>query len=239
MENTDKTSATPAKSTSSAFSWGSFSEDVWMRYSRQILTVVVAIVVAAGVWFAWSAVRDRNAEKDNKLLGSVYVLLREENLPAAEQSLLSFLSQNPSGIAADKGNLYLGKTLYMQQRYDEALAAYGKVEKRGKDVALLYAGALHGQAAAYMQKADYAKAVEVLNELVKNYAARTGNPEENLVESEAVDFSPNIPNALWKLALCNRELGQTAEAKAAAERLIKVYPGTREAGDAEKLMTTL
>ena len=90
-----------------------------------------------------------------------------------------------------------------------------------------------------MQKADYAKAVEVLNELVKNYAARTGNPEENLVESEAVDFSPNIPNALWKLALCNRELGQTAEAKAAAERLIKVYPGTREAGDAEKLMTTL
>lgn len=213
--------------------------DVWVRYSRQILTVLVVIVVAAAVWFGWSAIRARNAEKDNKLLGSVYVLLREENLPAAEQALLSFLAENPSGIARDKGNLYLGKILYLEQRYDEALAAYEKVEKRGKDVALLYAGALHGRAAAHMQKAEYAKAVEALDELVKNYGARTGNPEENLAGSEVVDFSPNIPNALWKLALCHKELGQTAEAKAAAERLVKVYPGTREAADAEKLLTTL
>ena len=239
MANTDKTSATPVKSSSSAFSWGGFSEDVWMRYSRQILTVVVVVVVAAAAWFGWNAIQERNAEKDNKLLGSVYVLLREENLPAAEQSLLSFLSENPSGIARDKGNLYLGKTLYLEQRYDEALVAYGKVEKRGKDVALLYAGALHGRAAAHMQKAEYAQAVEVLNELIKTYAARTGNPEENLAGSEVVDFSPNIPNALWKLALCERELGQTAEAKTAAERLVKAYPGSREAADAEKLLTTL
>lgn len=239
MENKENTPATPDRSTSGAFSLGGFSEEIWMRYSRQILTAAAVIVLAAVVWFGWSAVRARNAEADNKLLGSIYVLLREENLPAAEQGLLSFLSESRSKVAQDKANLYLGKILYLEQRYDEALAAYEKVGKSGKKTALLYGGALHGRAAVHMQKGEYDKAIVVLDELVEAYGARTGNPEENLTGSEVVDFTPNISNALWKLALCHRELGQTDGARTAAERLIKAYPGTREAGDAEKLLTTL
>jgi TolA-binding protein len=239
MENKENIPGTPDQSTSGGFSLATFSEDLWMRYSRQILTVAGAIVVVAAVWFGWSAVRARNAEADNKLLGSVYVLLREENLPAAEQALLSFLSEGRSAVAEDKANLFLGKILYLQQRYDEAQAAYEKVSDGGKKVSLLYGGALHGRAAIHMQKSEYDKAIVVLDELVDTYGARTGNPEENLAGSEVVDFTPNIANGLWKLALCHRELGQVDGARAAAERLIKAYPGTREAGDAEKLLTTL
>jgi TolA-binding protein len=239
MENKENIPGTPDSSTAGGFSLATFSEDLWMRYSRQILTVVAAIVLVAAVWFGWSAIRARNAEADNKLLGSVYVLLREENYPAAEQALLSFLSEGRSGIAQDKANLFLGKILYLQERYDEAQAAYEKVGKGGKDVSLLYGGALHGRAAVHMQKSEYDKAVAVLEELVETYGARKGNPEENLSGSEVVDFTPNIANALWKLALCQRELGQIDGAKASAERLVKAYPGTREAGDAEKLLTTL
>lgn len=234
MENTDKPQ-TPA----SGFSLGSFSEDVWIRYSRQIVIVAVALVVALAAWFGWKTVSERAAEADNKKLGAIYVLLREENLSAAEQGLASFLAGNPAGLAADKANLYLGKVYFQQQRYDEAIAAYGNVRNRGTEVGLLRAGALHGMAASHMQKAEYAQAVALLTELIDTYGVRTGDPEESLVGQEVADFAPNIANALWKLALCQRELGQTAEAKATAERLVRTYPASREAQDAAKLATVL
>jgi TolA-binding protein len=234
MENTENTQA-PA----SGFSLSTFSEDLWIRYSRQIVIVAVALVLAVVAWFGWKAVSARALDADNKKLGSIYVLLREENLPAAEAALNSFLAGKPAGLAADKANLYLGKTYFLQQRYDEAIAAYGEVGDRGTKVGLLHAGALHGMAASHMQKAEYAQAVDLLKELVDTYGARTGAPEENLVGQEVGDFAPNIANALWKLALCQRELGLREDAKATAERLVRVYPASREAKDAEKLLTVL
>lgn len=234
MENTDKT-PTPV----SGFSWSTFSEDLWFRYMKQIIVAVVVIVLAVAVWVGMGSMRKQQAEADNKRLGDIYVLLREENLPAAEQALLVFLAEDPSGLARDKANLFLGKIYYAQQRYDEALTAYGAVKSGGKATALLHAGALHGRAAAHMQKGEYAEAIKALDELVSNYGARTGDPKENLAGEEVVDFAPNVPNALWKLALCHRELGQTSEAKAAAERLVKAYPGTREGADAAKLLAIL
>jgi tetratricopeptide (TPR) repeat protein len=197
------------------------------------------VVIAVAGWFGWSSLRERRAEAENKRLGTAYVLLRQENPAAAEQALRAFLASNPSGLARDKANLFLGKLLYRQERYDEALQAYELVEADGKPVALIGAGALHGRAAVYMQKSDYARAAGLLDELVNAYGARTGDPRENLAGEEVVDFSPNVPNALWKLALCRRALGETDKARAAAERLVRAYPGSREAQDAEKLIATL
>jgi TolA-binding protein len=234
MENSEQ-----PKAPVPGFSLSAFSEEMWIRYSRQIVIGAIVIVIALVAWFGYKAVAARTAEADNKKLGAIYLLLREENLPAAEEALTVYLAGNPSGLAADKANLYLGKLHYMQQRYDEAIAAYGAVSQRGKELGLIHAGALHGIAASHMQKAEYAQAAEVLNDLIDTYGARTGAPEEQLVGQEVADFAPNVPNALWKLALCQRELGQIDEAKATAERLVRVYPTTREAKDAEKLLTVL
>ncbi len=167
------------------------------------------------------------------------MLLRDENLPAAESALLGFLAASPSGIAADKANLYLGKVYYSQQRYDDAIAAYAKVGKGKKSTALIYSGALHGRAAASMQKRDYATAASLLEELVSDFGDRTGDPEEKIEGEEVVDRSPTVPNALFKLALCYRELGQTDKAKATAEKLARIYPETREGKDATKLLAIL
>ncbi len=234
MENTQNASTSP-----SGFSLTETAEEFWFRYTRQIVIAAAVIVLAVAAWFVWKTVSARAEDTANRKLGTAYVLLREENYPAAEQALTAFLAEGSSGLAADKANLYLGKTYFLQQRYDEAIAAYGAVRKRGKDVALLRAGALHGLAASHMQKEQYAEAVTVLNELVGAYATRTGAPQEDLAGREAVDFAPNIPNALWKLALCQRELGRTEDAKATAERLARAYPGSREARDAEKLLAVL
>lgn len=235
MENTDKTPPPAA----SGFSLASFSEDLWLRYAKQIVIAVVVVVVAAAAWFGVRSLNERRAEADNKKLGQIYVLLREDNLPAAEQALLVYLAEDPSGLARDKANLFLGKVYFAQQRYEDAATAYAKVSGHGKKATLLHAGALHGLAAARMQLADYAAAAKVLEELIAAYAVRTGDPAENLAGEEVTDLSPNVPNALWKLALCRRELGDAAGAREAAERLVRAHAGTREAADAEKLLTVL
>jgi TolA-binding protein len=222
---------------SSRNSWRTFSEDLWLRHSKTIMIAAVVAVIAVAGWFGWSSMRDRRVEAENKQLGAAYLMLRE-NDAAAEQALRAFLAQNPSGLARDKANLFLGKLLYRQERYDEALQAYEQV-KAGKSAALIGAGALHGRAAAYMQKSDYARAAELLDELVSTYGERTGDPRENIAGEEVVDLSPNVSNALWKLALCRRALGETDKARAAAERIVRAYPGSREAQDAAKLLVTL
>jgi TolA-binding protein len=184
MENTDKT----PPPTASGFSLASFSEDLWFRYAKQIVIAVVIVVVAAVSWFGVRTLNERRAEADNKKLGQIYVLLREENLPAAEQALVVFLAADPSGLARDKANLFLGKVYFSQQRYEEAATAYSKVSGRGEKAALLHAGALHGLAASRMQLGDYAAAAKALEELIADYAARTGDPAENLAGEEVVDL---------------------------------------------------
>lgn len=236
MEKTDKAPHSATLPESSR--WSRFSEEFYLRYMREIWIAVAVVVVAVGGYLAWTQYSAKADATANKKLGEAYVMLRNDDLRGAEAALQSFLSSGPSGVAADKANLFLGKVYYEQQRYDEALAAYGKV--KGKKAApLIYSGALHGRAAASMQKKDYAAAVPLLEELVEEFGERTGDPEEKLDGEEVVDRSPNVPNALFKLALCYRELGQTDKAKAAAEKLARVYPETREGRDAEKLLVLL
>jgi TolA-binding protein len=237
MDNTDKT-AHPASPSDSTL-LGRFSEEFYLRYMREIWIGVAVIVVAVAGYFAWSQYSAKAEAAANKKLGEAYVLLREANLPAAEAALTGFLATNPSGIVADKANLFLGKVYYSEQRYDEAIAAYAKVGKGNKATSLLYSGALHGRAAASMQKQDYAAAVPLLEELVSTFGERTGDPEEKIEGEEVVDRSPTVPNALFKLALCYRELGQADKAKETAEKLARVYPETREGKDAAKLLALL
>jgi tetratricopeptide (TPR) repeat protein len=238
MERTENTASRPAGPVSPS-SLGALSDDLWFRHSRRIIAIAAGIVILAIGWFVWAQFRERQEEADNRRLGTVYVMLREDNLPAAERALDAFLATSPTGIARDKAHLYLGKVYYLQQRFDESIEAYSKVTKRSRSAALIHAGALHGRAAAHMQKGEYDRAATLLDELIKAYGARTGDPRENVEGSEVWDFAPSVPNALWKLALCRRELGQTVESRAAAERIVRAYPGSREAQDAQKLLGAL
>jgi tetratricopeptide (TPR) repeat protein len=110
------------------------------------------------------------------------------------------------------------------------------VGKDGKSTILVYSGALHGIAACYMQKKDYLQAITALDEFLTLCMRRTGNPKENLAGEEVVDLSPAVPNALWKEALCYRELGQPDQVKAVVDKLEKAYPGSVEAQNGLKLL---
>lgn len=239
MENsTPRTSgpATPVKS-SSLVEW--FTDDFYPRYGKQMWVVLAIIAVVLAGYSLWSSNRDKARIADNKKLGAVYVALEEGKLGDAERELLAFLATNPSTLARDKANLYLGKVYYDEQRYDQSLEAYGKVGTGGKSTVLVYSGALHGRAACLMQKKDYAQAVTVLEEFLALCMRRTGNPKENLAGQEVVDLNPEVANALWKQALCYRELHQADKVKSTVEKLRKAYPTSREAAQGAQLLATV
>jgi len=229
----------PVSSIKSSTMWEWFVDDFYPRYDKQLWQVLAAILIAVAVYFIWSYNHQKNEISENKKLGAAYVLLGRGNIPDAEKALTDFLSQGPSGLARDKANLYLGKAYYDQQQYDEALAAYGRVGKDGKATVLVYSGALHGIAACYMQKKDYADAITTLDEFLKLCMRRTGNPKENLADQEIVDLSPAVPNALWKEALCYRELGQPDQVRAVVDKLQKAYPSSPEAQDGLRLLAMM
>jgi tetratricopeptide (TPR) repeat protein len=241
MDNTVKSPKPPLPPVdmeTSLVEW--FTDDFYPRYSKQIWVVAGTVIAAVAVYFIYTSTAESRAMEANRDLGPVYVLLSEQRLPEAEQALTEFLRKGPTALARDKANLFLGKVYYEGQKYDQAIEAYGKVEAgNDESTGLLYSGALHGLAASHMQKKDYAKAVEVLNDLMARFMRRTGDPAENLAGQEVLDLSPSLPNVLWKQALCYRELNQPEKAKAAVEKLRKAYPDSREAQDGLKLLAML
>lgn len=216
-----------------------FLDDFVPRYGKQTLYGVLglAVVVAGGFWFKGSQARQEAAE--NKELGAAYIYASQDKADSAEAFLTVFLQKSHSRAVQDKANLMLGKIHYGKGKYDEAIKAYGAVDHGAKDRALVSSGALHGLASAYIQKKDYAKAAELLEKFASTFGRRTGKPSEKIAGEEVVDLSPAVPNALWKLALCYQALKQDDKAKAAAEKITKIYPESREAYDANRLLAQL
>lgn len=216
-----------------------FLDEFVPRYGKQALYVVGGILVVAAVAFWFKGSREQSQARENKELGQAYVYLSEDKADSAEAFLAAFVQKSHSRDVQDKANLMLGKVYYGKGKYDEAIKAYGAVTPGDKDRPLVSSGAQHGLASSYIQKKDYAKAAEILARFVDTFGRRTGNPEEKIAGQEVVDLSPAVPNALWKLALCYKELKDTAKAKAAAEKLVKIYPDSREAYEATRFLAQL
>ena len=94
-------------------------------------------------------------------------------------------------------------------------------------------------AACYIQLKNYQKAAELLESFVSTYMKRTGNLEDRSMNKEPQDLSPAVPNALWKLALCYKQINQPEKAKSACQELIKIYKNTEEAAKAERLLLAI
>ena len=213
--------------------------DVFLpRFGRQSLYVVsgIAVVVLGTLYF--NKARDTRQAHENKELGRAFVYYDRHQLDSAEAALSVFVKANRSALVMDKANLMLGQIFYEGKRYDDAIKAFGAVEVSTSH-ALISSGAMHGLAASYIQKKDFAKAAEILETFVSKFMRKTGAPSERVSGSEVVDLSPAVPNALWKLALCYRELKNPEKAKITAKKIVDVYPDTRESMDATRLIAQL
>lgn len=216
-----------------------FQDDFIPRFGKQALIGLLGVLVVV-LGFLWYKSSSENQQaRENKELGPAYVYYSQEKPDSAAAYLSAFVQKPHSRPVQDKANLLLGKIMFAQGKYDEAIKAYGAVDHDASDRPLVASGALHGLASSHIQKKEYQKAAELLEKFASRFGRRTGAPGENLAGQEVVDPSPVVPNALWKLALVYRELKQEDKAKATAEKLLKIYPQSREAFDATRLVAQL
>ena len=216
-----------------------FLDDFWPRFGKQTSYVLLAlaILIAGGVW--WNNDRVESQATENKELGKAYIYFGEDKYDSAETFLNAFLKGGHSRLVQDKARLLLGQSQFAKGKYDDAIKSFSQVDLSNTSQPLIASGALHGLASCYIQNKNYALAAETLEKLVSQFGKRTGDPEEKVAGHEKVDLAPSVPNALWKLALCYRELKNPAKEKAAAEKLVKVYPDSRESFDAQRLLAQI
>ncbi|MDB5103052.1 MAG: hypothetical protein JWP91_741 [Fibrobacteres bacterium] len=216
-----------------------FLIDFWPRFGKQfsIFLVALAALVLGVVWFKGH--QEAQAAKENKELGLAYVYYSEDKNDSALAFLTSFLKTNHSRLVQDKANLMLGQIQYSNGKYDDAIKAFSQVDLSNTKQPLISSGAMHGLASAYIQNKNYPLAVETLEKFVSRFGRRTGKPSEKVAGNEVADLSPAVPNALWKLALSYHELKNDEKAKATAKKLANLYPESREAFDATRLLAQL
>jgi TolA-binding protein len=216
-----------------------FLGDFWPRFGKQTTyaLLAIAVIIAGAAW--WNGDRVQSQAKENKELGKAYIYFSEDKYDSALAFLSAFVKGSHSRLVQDKANLMLGQIHFSKGKYDDAVKAFSLVDQSNTDQPLISSGALHGLASCYIQNKNYALAAETLEKLVSKFGKRTGAPEEKVAGNEKVDLSPSIPNALWKLALCYRELKNPEKEKATAQKLVKIYPESRESFDATRLLAQI
>ncbi len=209
------------------------------QYGKKVLAGVIVVgLISASLFYVKGSIKQKD-QSDNKSLGTAFIYISTSKMDSAEIFLENFLTSDHSDFVVSKACLLLGKSQYMQGKWDKAMASYKKVKSGGHNTSLLSSGALHGIAACHMQKQQYAEAVKVLDLFLKNYMKRTGNLEDRALGKEPVDLSPAVSNVLWKLALCHFQLKQKNEAIQACDKLIGFYGDSEEAEKARRFLPNL
>ena len=216
-----------------------FVDEFWPRYGKQAVYVLaaIAVVVGASVWYNNGRVEQQG--KENKELGQAFVYYSEDKLDSAEGFLTAFVKSSHSRLVQDKANLMLGQIGYAKGKYDEAIKAFTSVDLTDTQHPLVSSGALHGLASCYIMDKNYPLAAETLEKFVSTFGRRSASPQEKVAGKEVVDLSPAVPNALWKLTLVYKELKNADKEKAAAQKLISIYPESRESFDATRLLAQI
>jgi TolA-binding protein len=214
-------------------------DDFWPRYGKQTVYVLLAIAVLVAGFTWYNNDRDQQQGKENKELGPAFVYYSEDKLDSAEAFLTPFVKTSHSRLVQDKANLMLGQIFYTKGRFDDAIRAFSAVDVGNTKEALISSGALHGLASCYIQNKNYPLAAETLEKFVSTFGRRSSSPNERIAGKEVVDLSPALPDALWKLTLVYRELKNPEKEKATAQKLVGIYPESRESFDATRLLATL
>lgn len=202
----------------------------------------VLAVLAGGVWFAMNASTsaDATAQIEHEELGKVVAFGQQGKVAeqaAAIDALVAKADIQPTTKA--KALLIRADIHFKAQEYDQALNAYNMALTSGVEHALIKSAALQGVASTQMQLKQYAEAKASLEQYIGTYSLRSEDPAIRHSEQGKEDLIPFVPAALFKLALVQVELKDTAAAKLSCEKLLKVYPESNEARFATQLLETL
>lgn len=206
------------------------------KNGQLLIGIIIGLALLIGGFSYWRSSSKAKDAENHRELGVAYVYLSMGRQDSATAFLQNYLSKSRPALAVSKANLLLGKSLYMQAKYADALEAYRKVNS---SIPLLHAGSLIGQAASNMQLSDYASAEKALTTVIEKYQKETGDMQERGMGRESADVVPGLAGAMFKLGLCYQQLGKNEDATETFKALLKAYPNSAEAGKAQRILAAL
>lgn len=216
----------------------SIRQDFFTRHGTKLL-IAAAMVVGLVLFMVQQSSQSRTeAVQLNEKLGAAFNYLYQNKTDSAAASLEAFIAES-KGLPLAKAALLLGNIKFQKGEFDVAATLYNRAISAGKDSELILSGAEHGLATVAIEQKDYGTAISRLESFVSKYGKRTGDLEDRLNQTEEVDPVVTVPDALWKLTLCYAEQQKPEQAKATAQRLLKVYGNSRQAINAKKFLATL
>lgn len=218
---------------------GWFSKDFWPKYGKISNYVLIAAIAALAYWYYQNNQAKMLLPADANVEGAAAVAALQGNIDGEKKALESSIPKVQTPAIRGQAELRLGNLNYAQGKYDEADKWFAKAAVDGAELPLVQSGAQHGSAAVLMQKGNYAAAAAKWENFVNQWGKRKAGV---LPEGENEDLVPTVPDALWQMALCYKEVGQNDKAKAALNKILAVYGSSqngRYAGLAQALLKTL
>lgn len=209
------------------------ARDSWQK-NQTLWSVVAAVVVCiAGAWGFW-AWKTRTAESDaNRLLGIGFVHL-ENQKPDSALAMFDRLASDHSGLAVSKASLMAGGILFAKGDWKGAEARFRRAIEESKGLPLLDGSARRGLASSLIEQARYEEAAKELQKIVDDYSHTSMVPAEREKADGKVDDLPTLSQPLWQLVLVQEKLGKKEQALKSAERLLRTYPHSDEANEAQR-----
>jgi len=210
------------------------------KHGTKIL-VVVALIVAGVVGYSQYSAKSKAAELAlNEDLGKGFDLMARGQADSAGVVLEALVANvHASKLQQAKAALLVGNLKFQQNNYDAAAKYFQLASNNAGDAVVIKSGAEHGLATVAIEKKEYDKAAQLLEAFVSAYGKRSGDLEARYSKKEAIDPVTTVPDALWKLTLVYSELKKNDQAKASAEKLLKIYGTSREATSAQKFLATI
>lgn len=218
---------------------GWFSKEFWPKYGKISNYILIAAVAGLGYWYYQNNQAKMQLPADANLEGAAAVAALQGNIEGEKKALESTISKVQTPALRGQAALRLGNLYYAQGALDQADKWFAQAVVDGTELPLVKSGAEHGQATVLMQKGNYAGAAAKWEAFVSQWGKRKAGV---LPQGENEDLVPTVPDALWQMALCYKELGQKDKAKAAADKILSIYgeaQNGRYAGLAQALLKTL
>lgn len=207
--------------------------DSWKKNQGAWLTVFVVVACAAAAWSVWTWRTHASQEKAHRLVGLAYVN-KDNGRGDSARALFEKVLNDYSGMEVSKAALQLGDYYYAKSDFATSLAKYERARVEAQGLPLLEGGALRGVAACQIQLKKYPEAESTLKSLLGSFQRLTGSAKERSMGTEPQDLVPGLAQAMWQLVLVQEQLGKLDEASRNAAALQRLYPASKEAGEATR-----
>ena len=193
-------------------------------YGQKIVIALIIIAIAIIAFLSIKSNEAKQVKADREILGQAIYLINNQQNDSAQAILQSiYTSVEVAPKVKAKAALLLGNILFNAADYTGALEKFTTSASEASDQVLIKSAAEHGIATVYLQQKEYAKAEAALAVYLTNYARKTSALQKADAPKIEADLVVDIPDALWKLALCQKEQNKVTEAKATCQKIINLY----------------